>query len=159
LIKEFYLMGRKGGLLKVCVEYDWIPASCSVCRVLGHSSASCPKQGKQIATVDAAVTENDWIKLQDKGKGKAVRAENSGPGKVLKEGPPGKPVVSIENSWEEDQGFHARETPGSQRNQVCGPFHSDADPLLTECPGGSNLVSKSSEEVHSRAPVSPYWAC
>lgn len=78
LTKEFYLQCENGEWTTVLVEYDWRPSVCSLCRVFGHTTASCGKnppkhsQPSDLPTAPSSKlgAEEGWVEIGEKGKGK-----------------------------------------------------------------------------------------
>ncbi|XP_024964658.1 uncharacterized protein LOC112504935, partial [Cynara cardunculus var. scolymus] len=81
------LSGDGEDVIKVVLEFDWVPSQCSKCKVFGHNTNSCPKGGtlKQKEIVkplhnDGFIEKNSkqWRPKQSSGPSNGAQATSSG---------------------------------------------------------------------------------
>ncbi|XP_052208514.1 uncharacterized protein LOC127812192 isoform X2 [Diospyros lotus] len=68
-------------LLRMPVEYQWIPPTCSHCRVFGHSLAKCPNRSSQLS--QPMQGQAGTVREKSHGKGKMVKEVNEVPGAAI----------------------------------------------------------------------------
>ena len=106
-----------GKILRIRVEYAWVPPRCEECKVYGHYTSEC---AKKVNTVSKVNKDGENVKTADKGKGNNIGVVNKGDGEEGWQ-------TAINRRYNRGMGYNTRQGPSRVYNGRGGVTNNRGD--------------------------------